>query len=69
MTGRQLLEELLKMDPANLEREIAIKYWEDGQPAQTIRDNITLGLETATARELHHPGMSRYKTIPVITLS
>lgn len=69
MTGRQLLEELLKMDPADLEREVTIKYWDDGRFEQTVRDNVTLSLETATARELFRPGSSRYDVIPIIAIS
>jgi hypothetical protein len=68
MTGRDLLEALLKMDPADLEREVVIKYWDEEAADQNIETGVTLSLETATALELRYPGYSRYELHPIITI-
>lgn len=69
MTGKELLEALMKMDPADLEREAVIQYWNDRMDEHRIIPNIQIGLGTATARELLYPGLSRYEVHPIITIS
>lgn len=70
MTGRELLETLLKMDPADLEREVVAEYSvPDNYNAEYIADTCVV-LDTVIARDvpLIAFGKSRDTLIPVITI-
>ena len=68
MTGRDLLLALLSLNPADLDREVIVKYQDPVGYDDEISDDVSMALEEASTRELLRPPLSANKMIPVIVI-